>query len=216
MPDRTPSAPKFRRRAEARPDEVLDAALALFTEQGFAKTSVAQIAARSGLSKGAVYLYFPSKEAILKGLVSRALGPITDAGFAAMAQHQGDPRPVIARFLRMMAQAMANPTTRAVPLIVLHEAPAAPEIAALFRDEVLMRLLPALTALLRQGVEGGTIRAIDPELTARSVMGPVLAHLLLSALFGIEPQDGLQMERLVENHLAILLAGLAPEQEVRR
>ena len=52
--------PKFRRRAEARPDEVLDAALDLFIEKGFAETRVEDIAKRAGLSKGAVYLYFPS------------------------------------------------------------------------------------------------------------------------------------------------------------
>ncbi len=60
-------------RAEARPDEVLDAALALFVEKGFANTRVEDIAVRAGLSKGAVYLYFPSKEAILEGLVRRAV-----------------------------------------------------------------------------------------------------------------------------------------------
>jgi AcrR family transcriptional regulator len=57
--------PKFRRRAEARPDEVLDAALDLFIEKGFAATRVEDIAKRAGISKGAVYLYFPSKEAII-------------------------------------------------------------------------------------------------------------------------------------------------------
>ena len=68
--------PKFRRRAEARPDEVLDAALDLFIENGFAATRVDDIAKRAGLSKGAVYLYFPSKEAIIEALVRRALVPV--------------------------------------------------------------------------------------------------------------------------------------------
>jgi AcrR family transcriptional regulator len=68
--------PKFRRRAGARPDEVLDAALDLFISKGFANTRVEDIATAAGLSKGAVYLYFPSKEAILEGLVKRAVVPI--------------------------------------------------------------------------------------------------------------------------------------------
>ena len=67
-----PSGPKFRRRSEARPDEVLDAALELFVEKGFAATRVEDIATRAGVSKGTVYLYFPSKEAVLEGLVRRA------------------------------------------------------------------------------------------------------------------------------------------------
>jgi AcrR family transcriptional regulator len=202
--------PKFRRRADARPDEVLDAALELFTEQGFAKTTVDQVARRAGLSKGAVYLYFSSKEALLEGLVTRAIKPISTSVFEGIASYKGDPRPVLARFLRLVAQVMAEEKTRAVPLIVFREAPANPAIAALFRTAVLDRSLPAMVSLLTQGVEGGYIRPVDPELTARTVIGPVLAHVLLSEIFGIAPDGGLQMDRLVDNHLAILMDGLAP------
>ena len=87
--------PKFRRRAEARPDEVLDAALELFMEKGFAATRVDDIAKRAGLSKGAVYLYFPSKEAVLEALVRRAIVPIADTALEALRNYEGDPRIVI-------------------------------------------------------------------------------------------------------------------------
>lgn len=210
----SPPAPKFRRRAKARPGEVLDAALALFTEQGFARTSVAQIAKRADLSKGAVYLYFPSKDAILEGLVARMIAPLSDEVFDKIAGHQGDPRPLLAQFLRMLAGMMGDETRRAVPMIVLREALAAPAMAASFRKAVLDRALPAVTALLSQGMEGDYIRPLDPELTARTVVGPIMAHIILHEVFSITPRDGLAMERLVENHLAILLAGLAPEEGV--
>ncbi|MGB8621965.1 MAG: helix-turn-helix domain-containing protein, partial [Paracoccaceae bacterium] len=83
------SRPKFRRRAEARPDEVLDAALALFIRKGFAATKVDEIAARAGLSKGAVYLYFPSKKALLEGLVRRAVVPVAESALGAVAAYRG-------------------------------------------------------------------------------------------------------------------------------
>lgn len=210
MTDPDTPQPKFRRRAQARPDEVLDAALALFTERGYAKTTVEQIAKRAGLSKGAVYLYFPSKEAILEGLVTRVTAPITGVIFDEIALHQGDPRPLIARFLRTVAQVLENKHNRLVPIIILREAPSAPEIAKLYRDAVLDRALMAITTLLTQGVKGGFIRAVDPELTARSIVGPIIAHLILFETFSIPPKGGLQMDRLVENHLSILFAGLEP------
>ncbi|KEO57538.1 TetR/AcrR family transcriptional regulator [Thioclava indica] len=211
MNTKSPTEPKFRRRAEARPDEVLDAALSLFTEKGYARTTVDQVAKRAGFSKGTVYLYFASKEAILEGLVQRTVEPIAEAAFETMTDYRGDPRPVLAQFLRAMAQALADSKTRAVVMIILQEAPAAPNISALFRKAVLGRALPAVTALLAQGVAGGHIRAIDPELTARSVLGPVIGHLLLSEIFRIRPEGGLQMDRLVENHLTLLFAGLEPD-----
>lgn len=205
--------PKFRRRAEARPDEVLDAALSLFMEQGFARTSVEQVARRAGISKGAIYLYFESKEAILVGLVNRAIAPLSEVLFENIARFEGDPRPALAQILRLMGQVMGQQRNRAVPLIVLHEAPAAPNIAALFREAVLDRSIPAISALLAQGVAGGYIRSVDPEMTARTVIGPILAHIILFDIFGIAKDDGLQMDRLIENHITILMAGLEPQKE---
>lgn len=207
------SEPKFRRRAEARPDEVLDAALHLFVEQGYAHTTVEQIARRAGLSKGAVYLYFPSKKALLEGLVRRAVGPV--AGFLQNigAGFRGDPRPVIAGFLKFAAAAISAPGTLAIPKLVIREVMTAPEIAQIYRTEVLERAMPALQALIAQGVEGGYIRKVDPEMAVRTVMGPIIAHLLLAEIFDIAPEGGLALDRLVETHAAILFAGLEPPGE---
>lgn len=154
-------APKFRRRAAARPDEVLDAALALFSAKGFAQTSVEAVARAAGLSKAAVYLYFPSKNALL-----------------------------------------------AVPALVMREAAVVPEIAEVYREEVMDRVLPALRQIIARGVASGQLRAVDPDLTVRSIVGAVLAHVVLAQVFGIQPAGGLELEALVENHISILQAGL--------
>ena len=217
MPDESPpkdaetSEPKFRRRAEARPDEVLDAAIQLFSEKGYAAATVEQIAKRAGLSKGAVYLYFPSKKALLEGLVKRAVAPIADMAIGAFTRHHGDPRPVIRQFVTMIAANIGDPRAFAVPKLVIREAVNAPEIAQMYREQVLDRVIPALTAMIRQGVEGGHIRPVDPELTVRSVVGPILLHLMLAEVFDIRPSDGSGIDRLIDNHLTILFAGLEPE-----
>lgn len=208
-PDRIP---KFRRRADARPDEVLDAALELFTRQGFARTTVEQIARQAGLSKAAVYLYFPSKQALLAGLVRRAVAPVADLALERFATFRGDPRPLIRQVLQLAAANLADPKVIAVPALILREAVTAPEIAQVYRAELLDKVMPAMIGLLRQGVAGGHIRAVDPELTIRSLIGPIVAHLLLAQVFGLQPEGGLGLDRLIENHLTILFAGLAPEE----
>src|ERR1700712_4608559 len=101
--------PKFRRRAEARPDEVLDAALALFIEKGFAATRVEDIATRAGVSKGTVYLYFPSKESLLEGLVRRAIVPIASSALATLKDFEGDPRAIIAMVIKTLGKRFADP-----------------------------------------------------------------------------------------------------------
>jgi AcrR family transcriptional regulator len=208
--------PKFRRRAEARPDVVLDAALALFVEKGFAATRVEDIASRAGLSKGAVYLYFPSKEAILEGLVKRAVRPIADNALGFLENYAGDPRLVIGTVLKMIAGRIADPKLIAIPRLLVREIVNFPDFAQMYRREVLDRVIPAVTALIASGVREGYFRPVDPELTLRSVVGPIIAHMLMAELFGIRPANGLEIERLIDNHLTILFDGLSAPQRERR
>jgi AcrR family transcriptional regulator len=208
--------PKFRRRAEARPDEVLDAALALFVEKGFANTRVEDIATRAGLSKGAVYLYFPSKEAILEGLVRRAIIPIATNAMGFLTNFAGDPRPVITAVLKMVAGRLTEPKTIAIPKLLIREMIHFPEFAAMYRREVLDRVIPVVEQLIRTGVEEGYLRPVDPELTIRSIIGPIVLHMLMSEIFGVRPAAGLSIDRLIENHLIILFDGLSAPASNRR
>lgn len=201
--------PKFRRRAEARPEEVLDAALDLFIEQGFAKTRVEDIAKRAGLSKGAVYLYFPSKEQILEALVKRALTPIAENVFWAISEVRGDPRPTMKTVLRMLAGRLNDPRTLAIPKLILREVIGFPELARMYRREVLDRVLPLVEATLARGIEEGYFRPVDPHLTIRSIIGPMMLHVVLAEVFGIMPEGGIGFDQLVENHITILFDGLS-------
>lgn len=207
------SPPKFRRRAEHRPDELLDAALALFVAKGYAHTSVAEIARKAGLSKGAVYLYFPSKQAILEGLVKRAVTPVAAAALAAADISTGDIRQTLRAVLTVIATTLGDPKVFAVPKVVIREATVAPEIAQLYRRAVFDTAFPTAVRLLEQAIASGQIRPVDPEMTIRSLIGPILVHMLFAEVFGIKPEDGLSIDRLVENHLDILLHGLLPAPE---
>ncbi len=208
MPPATPE-PKFRRRAAHRPDEVLDAALALFTSKGYSATSVDAIARKAGISKGSVYLYFPSKQAILEALVLRAIDPVSTEVIRQAARHHGNIRQTATLLLTTFATRLSDPAVLAVPKIVMRETVVAPEIADMYRRAVLDRVIPAMAALIREGIDRGELRPLDPDLTVRSVIGPLIAHLFLSEIFGIRPAGGLAMDRLVENHLNILFDGLA-------
>ena len=208
--------PKFRRRAEARPDEVLDAALVLFIERGFAATRVEDIATQAGLSKGAVYLYFPSKEAILEGLVKRAVLPVANSALGVIQNYSGDPRPVIATALKLVAGRLSDPKLIAIPRLLIREMINFPELAEMYRREVIDRVVPAIETLVRNGMRDGYFRPLDPEMTLRSIIGPVIAHVMIAELFGIRPPGGLEIDRLVDNHLAILFDGLSAPKSDRR
>lgn len=200
--------PKFRRRAGARPDEVLDAALDLFIERGFAATRVEDIARRAGLSKGAVYLYFPSKEAIMEGLVRRAVVPIAETAGVALARFEGSPQDAFMMLFLLLTQKLADPRVLAVPKLVVREVAAFPELAGMYRREVIERALPILAGVVRRGVASGSFRPVDPELAVRSILGPIALHLFLAEIFGLTPAGGLRLPELVHAHIDILFNGL--------
>jgi AcrR family transcriptional regulator len=216
MDDSAQKGPKFRRRAEARPEEVLDAALDLFIEKGFAATRVEDIAGRAGISKGAVYLYFPSKEAVLEGIVRRAILPIATSALAFVQNYAGDPRTPITLAMKTLAQRLADPKALAIPKLMMREMINFPEFARMYKEEVLDRVIPMITGLLRTGISEGYLRPVDPELTIRSIIGPIMLHVLLDEVFSIRPEDGLGIERLIENHLTILFDGLSAPNSPKR
>lgn len=207
--------PKFRRRAEARPDEVLDAALELFMEKGFAATRVDDIARRAGLSKGAVYLYFPSKEAVLEALVRRSIIPIADSALEALRNYEGDPRLIISMVIKMVGKRFSDPRIVAIPKVVFREVLGFPHLAEMYRAEVLDKVIPVVAGLIRRGVEQGYLRQVDPELTIRSIIGPLMLHLVMAEVFGIIPAGGLHFDKLVDNHLSILFDGLSAPPSAR-
>ena len=202
---------KFRRRAEARPDEVLDAALAVFVEKGYAAAKMDEVARRAGVSKGTVYLYFPSKEALIEAIVRRAVAPIALRALPDLESFDGDPRVPITMLLTILVERLAQPDTIAVPKLILREVLSFPFIATFYRNEVLDKVMPALIGLVRRGVESGRLRPVDPELTVRSIIGPLLAHVALGELFGITPAKGLELDRFLANHLDILFHGISPQ-----
>ena len=208
--------PKFRRRAEARPDEVLDAALDLFIERGFANTRVDDIAARAGLSKGAVYLYFPSKEAVLEGIVRRAIVPIATDAVHLVESYTGDPRLIVTLVMKTVAGKLAEPRTLAIPKLMMREMVNFPNFAAMYRAEVIDKVTPLVAGLLRTGIAEGYLRPVDPELTIRSIIGPIVLHILMDEVFGVRPADGLALDRLIDNHLTILFDGLSQPQSDKR
>ena len=71
-----PASPPRQRRKEARPQELLDAALELFAEKGFAATRSEEVAARAGVAKGTLYLYYPSKEELQPLVLDHGFQPI--------------------------------------------------------------------------------------------------------------------------------------------
>ena len=205
------TAPLRRRRPEARPEEILAAALDVFTLTGFASARVEDIARRAGLSKGAVYLYFPSKEAMLEALVEQSAARVADAlSDLAEAGAEVDPEVALRTGLRMALSTLSQPEISAAPRLILAEAARFPDLAYFYRQRVINVGQAALIRILTAGMEQGVFRTVQTPVALRAFMGPVLAHVLVTTLFAQEGDPELEPAELADQLADLLFHGLKP------
>src|ERR1700759_3068260 len=157
--DALPAA-RWTRRKQARPAEILDAALKVFAEKGYAGTRMDDIARRAGVTKGTIYLYFESKEAVFKSLVRDTIGT-TLAGVAAGVQNfQGPAKDLIRFALTTMGHLLTASDRVVLPKIIIAESGNFPELARFYREEIIERGMALMASLIERGITQGEFRKV--------------------------------------------------------
>lgn len=200
--------PKWRRRKEDRPKDICAAALELFAEKGFAAAKIEEIARRAGLSKGALYLYFPTKEALFRAVVRDAVVPnietirqgiaATDLPFADMV------RTLLPRFAEIVTALPLG----AVAKMVIGESRNFPELARVWHDDVVLRAVSLLSGLIAEAQKRGEVRPGDPRIHAFSLMGPMLIGILWRETFTPVGGAPVDLPAIARQHADTVLAGL--------
>src|SRR6218665_2325073 len=140
------------RRKEARPQELLAAALALFVEKGFAATRSEEVARRAGVSKGTVYLYYPSKEELFKAVVRQNLSTHIAEGAEVVAQHRGSTADVLRLVMSEWWRRVGLGPAGGITKIMMAEARNFPELARFYVDEVTAPTHHLLCRLIQRGI----------------------------------------------------------------
>ncbi|MCW5736470.1 MAG: TetR/AcrR family transcriptional regulator [Enhydrobacter sp.] len=203
--------PRKQRRAPAkRPGEILEAALALFVEKGFAATRLDDVAARAGLSKAAIYLYFEDKTALFQGVVRQAIGGNLMTVEELARAHQGPVATLIPLILDFMASRVEDTPMASIAKVVIAESRAFPEIGQFYLKEVIGRGIPIFERLIARGVDSGEFRRVDPMLTVRSLIGPMLLSVIWKTVFEPIGAEKLDARALARHHADLMLHALRP------
>jgi AcrR family transcriptional regulator len=186
------------RRAEARPDEILDAALDEFVAKGFDAARMDDVAARAGLSKGAIYLYFAGKDALLRALIEREVSPVFQSA-AMIAANTPDPKAALRAVATMVAGRIANPRLAAIPLLVVSISNRFPELADFYRVHVVEKAIGVIETLIGRGVAMGQFKPVDPRAVVRAMAGPIMfeviwAHALKGESRLVDPAKWLEAQ----------------------
>jgi AcrR family transcriptional regulator len=204
-----------RRRKEARPAELLDAALALFVEKGFAATRSEEVARAAGVSKGTLYLYFPSKEELLKAVIQHYIANEIAAGAEQVAANEGPTSAVMEQLLVGWWTRMYQSPASGVFKLVLTEVRNFPEIAQFYSERVVEPGEALVAGLLRRGIERGEFAPADVDAAVHTILMPlVLLCIHKHTLGACGSAKGLDADPIgfMRAHLHLVLKGL--EQRV--
>ena len=202
------SAPRWARRKEARPAELLAAGLELFVERGYAATRLDDVAKRAGVSKGTVYLYFPGKQDLFKAVVREGLVPLLERGEKMVAEHKGSAVDLIRELVRGWWDGFGLTPYAGIPKLMVSECRNFPELGKFYVDEVITRGQKLVRAALRRGLDSGEFRKIDPDYVARLVFAPLVLLVIYRHSFDFCSGHSLDPDAYVEQHLDILQRGL--------
>jgi TetR/AcrR family transcriptional regulator len=205
-----PVRAKRERRKEARPGELLQAALDLFVEKGFAATKSEEVAARAGVSKGTLFLYFPSKEELFKAVISENLAGRFKEWNQQFETFEGSTPDMLRHVMRIWWDNVGSTQVSGITKLMMTEGANFPELAAFYQQEVVRPGHAILRRILQRGIDRGEFVQIDIDHAIYSVLAPMIFLMLWKHSSNICVDRGVKLDP--EQYLAmqadIVLHGL--------
>jgi len=203
--------PRWQRRKDERPAELLAAALEVFVEKGFAATKLADVARRAGVTKGTVYLYFDSKEALFKAVVRETIVPVIAQGEALARAFTGSARELVERLVREYWRLVGETALAGIPKLMMAEAATFPELTRFYYDEVVTRGHRLMAGVIERGIKNGEFRPVDVMVAAKLAMSPLIHATVARRAFASCMPEAFNVQQYLDTHIDLYLHGIAQQ-----
>lgn len=201
-------APRWRRRKEARPAEILAAALEIFGERGYEATRLVDVARRAGCTKGTIFLYYENKIELFKAAVREVMLPLVLETERLVEAHRGSSRELVEQLLRLRWDHMMRNRLSGLVKLMLAETRTYPELARFYNDEFIERNQALLRKVLQDGIDRGEFRPMNVIQAARFLVAPMMFATVWRHAFEHAVGTPGTLEEYFETALGIMLAGL--------
>jgi AcrR family transcriptional regulator len=199
---------RWERRKEARPQELLAAAVDLFVEKGYAAARLDDVAARAGVSKGTLYLYFTNKEDLFKAVVREHLLPVIGEVEQAIEQYQGSSSDLLRDLILRWWEQVGNTKLSGITKLMCAESGNFPEVAQFYHEEVILRGNAMITKALERGMARGEFRKIESAPVTQAIVAPVVMLMLWKHSFNACQTEKVSPTIFLNTFLDLLLHGL--------
>ncbi|CDG81115.1 TetR/AcrR family transcriptional regulator [Janthinobacterium agaricidamnosum] len=208
----TDTKPRWERRKDARPQELLAAALDLFVERGFASTRLEDVAKRAGVSKGTLYLYFENKEELFKAVVRANIVHVIGEAENSFAASDSNSADLLACILMQWWQQVGATKLAGLTKLMMAEAGNFPELTQFYNEEVIARGNALIASMLERGIARGEFRPVDPQLTTAILIAPVIMLTMWANSFLPCDMADIDADAYMRAFIDMSLRGLAPDR----
>lgn len=198
------------RKTDRKRRQILDAAYRLFRDNGFEKTTMAQVATAAGGSKATVYNYFPSKEELFVECVTSLCDHYLDAAFAGLRNPKADLSAALSRLSKNTPRLTCTPEMVAARRLLISYADHS-GIGSLFYEKT-REYVRDLADFLRRAMDSGQLRKDDPVLAAQQLRALAEAEILERCLLDAEamPPSSATISRTARNAVKLFFRIYAP------
>lgn len=207
------------RRKEARPAELVAAALALFVEKGYAATSVEEVAQRAGVSKGTLFLYFASKEELFKAVVRANVSAPLREGFDELRDWPGSAATFVPRLMQQWWVRYGATPAGGITKLMMSEAQNFPTLATFYQQEVVLPAHELIRLTLQRGMRRGEFRTnVDLEHAVFAILAPLMFLILWKHSLGAcnPGTNDIDPERYLQTQADIVVQGLLNRKRAPR
>ncbi len=194
--------PRYRRRKEDRPHEIVEAAFETFAEKGFAATRVNDVARRAGVSKGLLYLYYKTKEDLFKAVIRNVVAKRIDKLIETVETTELSSEAFFrGPMLDFMKQIPGSPAAVVIRLL-LTEGARHPDLMDYYWEQVANRGLQTIRGFVERGVAAGEFRETAVNDMPHLFVSPLILSVVFNLLF---VRRSLDTDRLMETHMDMML-----------
>ncbi|HEX4410203.1 MAG TPA: TetR/AcrR family transcriptional regulator [Xanthobacteraceae bacterium] len=197
-----------RRRKADRPKEIIEAAFTEFSRNGYASTTLDQIAERAGVTKGTIYVYFENKEHLFISMVRDITEAALDTVDDMFDTHEGSTAELLRlQFSFIYEHLVDDHRKREVMRMLIAEAPRFPELTDRYYQEILQPCIERLKQVIQRGVDRGEFRDSPVTNSPQVVIAPIALLNLWLMMFG--NRQPLDLKAYFDAHLELVLNGLS-------
>ena len=203
----TIAKPRYQRRKQARPQEILESATRVFAQKGYTDSRIEDVADAAGISKGTVYVYYKNKDELFRAVLMHYIDSEFETLRNIAPKFEGSAEELLRLILHEMAQQFIDQDTGSIVWGLVRDGEKLPELVEFFRTEILEHGLNALRDVLKMGQATGEFRDCDVDVLPDIIVSPLLTALTHRKIFSprYAPMD---LPRYTEAHIDMVLAGL--------